>query len=336
MTASRDEREAVRAAAVQALGELGGPETLEVLRACLTDLSSLVRQQAVLAIGRLREPESAPLLLPLVSDPTTRACASRRCARSARSAARSRSRCCCRCSAEPRKEIRFAAVEALGQIRAPEAVAPLVAALREPDRNLRRAAAEGLGEIADPRSAPDLIVALEDEHWSVRSAAATALGRVASPKATLALIARADDPDDTVRRAAVLALGELRDARAAPRLVAALADPALQAAARESLRRLGPQVLPEMEQALSRGTLAADARKLLVDLAGRFEDPAARRLLLAGLEDESPAVRAEAAAALGDGGFREALRPLVDRKASDPSPEVRQAAASALRKLQPR
>ena len=31
-----------------------------------------------------------------------------------------------------------------------------------------------------------------------------------------------------------------------------------------------------------------------------------------------------------------ALRPLIDRKASDPSPEVRQAAASALRKLQPR
>ena len=91
-----------------------------------------------------------------------------------------------------------------------------------------------------------------------------------------------------------------------------------------------------MEQAIAKGALAAEARKLLVDLAGRFEDPAARRLLLAGLADESPAVRAEAAAALGDGGFREALRPLVDKKASDPSAEVRQAAARALRKLQPR
>ena len=149
-------------------------------------------------------------------------------------------------------------------------------------------------------------------------------------------MALADDSDDTVRRAAVLALGELRDPRAAPRLVEALSDPALQAAARESLRKLGPQVLAEMEQAMRRGGVSADARKLLVDLAGRFEDPAARRLLLLGLEDESPAVRAEAAAALGDGGFREALRPLVDRKASDPSPEVRQAAATALRKLQPR
>jgi HEAT repeat protein len=87
---------------------------------------------------------------------------------------------------------------------------------------------------------------------------------------------------------------------------------------------------------MAKGEIGAEARRLLVDLAGRFEDPAARRLLLAALDDSSPAVRAEAAAALGDGGFREALRPLLDRKASDPSPLVRQAAASALRKLQPR
>jgi HEAT repeat protein len=87
---------------------------------------------------------------------------------------------------------------------------------------------------------------------------------------------------------------------------------------------------------MARGALGAEARRLLVDLAGRFEDPGTRRLLLAALDDPSPAVRAEAAAALGDGGFREALRSLLDRKASDPSPLVRQAAASALRKLQPR
>jgi uncharacterized protein (DUF2336 family) len=32
----------------------------------------------------------------------------------------------------------------------------------------------------------------------------------------------------------------------------------------------------------------------------------------------------------------DALRPLMDLKASDPSPEVRQAAAAALKKLAPR
>jgi HEAT repeat protein len=145
-----------------------------------------------------------------------------------------------------------------------------------------------------------------------------------------------DDPDATVRRAAVGALGEIRDPRATGRLLGALADPGLQAAALEALRRLGAAALPEMERAFAASTLEADPRRLLIDLAGRLEDPKARRLLLAGLDDPDPAVRAEAAAALGDGGFREALRPLLEKKAGDPSPEVRQAAASALRKLQPR
>jgi HEAT repeat protein len=134
----------------------------------------------------------------------------------------------------------------------------------------------------------------------------------------------------------VSALGEIGDPRGAGRLVAALGDPGLQASALEALRRLGVGALPEMERAFRAESLDGDGRRQLVDLAGRLEDPSARRLLLAGLDDPSPAVRSEAAAALGDGGFREALGPLLERKASDPSPEVRQAAARALRKLQPR
>ena len=71
-------------------------------------------------------------------------------------------------------------------------------------------------------------------------------------------------------------------------------------------------------------------------LAGRLEDQRGRKLLLAALADDSARVRAEAALALGEGGFMDALRPLMDLKASDPSPEVRQAAAVALKKLAPR
>jgi len=179
-------------------------------------------------------------------------------------------------------------------------------------------------------------VTLEDEHWSVRCAAATALGRIGSSKAVPGLLARVDDPDATVRRAAVGALGDIRQPAAAGRLLAALGDPALQGAALEALRHLGASALPAMERAFAGGTLPAEPRRLLVDLASRLEDPATRGLLLAGLEDESAAVRAEAATALGDGGFREALRPLLEHRSTDPSPEVRQAAAGALRKLQPR
>ena len=98
---------------------------------------------------------------------------------------------------------------------------------------------------------------------------------------------------------------------------------------------MGAAALPEMERAF------AAARSAPRRGGCSWTSPAGSRTRrppapARALDDESPAVRAEAAIALGDGGFREALRPLLERKASDPSPEVRQAAASALRKLQPR
>ncbi len=236
---------------------------------------------------------------------------------------------------DARKELRFAAVEALGAMRAGAAVRPLVEVLGDADRNLRRAAAESLGAIADPQAVPSLLIALEDEHWSVRCAAAAALGRIGSGKALPALLFRLQDEDTTVRRAALAALGEIGDPRAAGRLVQVLGEPGLQATAAEALRRLGAAALPEMERALGAG-LEPEARRLLVDLAGRLEDRVALRLLLAALADDAAAVRAEAALALGEGGFRESIRPLMDRKAGDPAPDVRQAAARALKKLPPR
>jgi HEAT repeat protein len=206
--------------------------------------------------------------------------------------------------------------------------------LPDPDRNLRRAAAESLGSIADPQAVPALLLALEDEHWSVRCAAASALGQVRVGKAVQGLLARLHDEDATVRRAVVAALGEIGDARAAGPLTQVLPDPALQSAVLETFRRMGAAALPEVERAFS--AAGPDVRRLLVDLAGKIEDRRAGKLLLAALADDSAEVRADAALALGDGAYLEAVRPLADLKASDPSPDVRQAAALALKKMAPR
>ena len=330
-------REALRAAAMQALGEIGGADVAEVLRSGLAD-EQLDRAPA----GRPRPGPPARARLGAAapapprrggparalrgrarprSDPEPgggRAPAAAPRGRRARSCASRRSRPSGRCAR-------------------PGRCAPWWRCCATPTATSARAAAEALGEIGDPQAAAALLVALEDEHWSVRCAAAAALGRIGSGKAVSALVARVDDYDATVRRAAVAALGEIRDPRGAFRLVAGprrprppgrrARGPAPARHGRPAARWSGPS---------PRRTLDADQRRLLVDLAGRFEDASARRLLLVGLDDASPAVRAEAAAALGDGGFREALRPLLEKKAQDPSPEVRQAAASALRKLQPR
>ena len=166
---------------------------------------------------------------------------------------------------------------------------------------LSPAAAEALGEIGDPQAVTPLVVALEDEHWSVRCAAAAAVARLRSPKAVPALVLRLDDADATVRRAAISALGEIADPRSASHLLSALSDAALQATAAEALRRLGTSALPEMERTFEAQGTERDVKRLLIELAGRFEDAAARRLLLSALDDPDPAVRVEAAQALGDG-----------------------------------
>lgn len=61
---------AVRAAAADALGALGGDEAVTVLCRLLGDPATEVRQEAARALGRLRHWASAAALLPLLSDPT--------------------------------------------------------------------------------------------------------------------------------------------------------------------------------------------------------------------------------------------------------------------------
>jgi HEAT repeat protein len=58
----------VRAAALAALGALGGPEAEERLVAALTDAEAGVRRVAATAIGRLQVWRRAPSLVPLLDD----------------------------------------------------------------------------------------------------------------------------------------------------------------------------------------------------------------------------------------------------------------------------
>ena len=71
--------------------------------------------------------------------------------------------------------VRWYTARALGEIKDPRAVEPLIAALKDTDKDVRQAAAEALGKIGDPRAVEPLIAALKDAEWHVRKAAAKAL-----------------------------------------------------------------------------------------------------------------------------------------------------------------
>ena len=75
-------------------------------------------------------------------------------------------------------EVRKNAAEALGKIKDPRAVEPLITALKDEYSGVRWHAAWSLGEIQDPRAVEPLIEALKDEDSGVRLSAAWSLEKI--------------------------------------------------------------------------------------------------------------------------------------------------------------
>ncbi len=129
-------------------------------------------------------------------------------------------------------DVRSAAAQALGRLKDPRAVEPLIAALKaEPgittisheDTGVQYTIADALGEIGAPAVEP-LISCLQDSDVSVRRWAAYALGVIRDARAVEPLIHSLGDEEADVRANAAEALGLIRDARAVEPLIALLQD----------------------------------------------------------------------------------------------------------------
>jgi beta-lactamase regulating signal transducer with metallopeptidase domain len=111
---------------------------------------------------------------------------------------------------------------------APEAVAPLIAALRDEDPVVRRLAVWGLAEMrptVGEAAADPVARLLADPDTQVRGEAARALGDFAATGQAAAIARLLRDPDPGVREQAAHALGDLQSPATRPALEAALNDP---------------------------------------------------------------------------------------------------------------
>jgi hypothetical protein len=100
----------------------------------------------------------------------------------------------------------------LGGIKGPIVVDALISALKDEDLLVRRDAAEALGRIKDPRSIQPLIAALNfptSEFWRLGPTVVEALASFGE-SAVQPLINTLKDPDWQIRRNAATALGEIR------------------------------------------------------------------------------------------------------------------------------
>lgn len=169
--------------------------------------------------------------------------------------------------------VRRAAVEGLARRAAPDAIAALLASVREnhhnlavlnsalqvltmsdvdtlsplveflegADADLRIQAALALGEQRDARAVPALVAALEDEDLNVRYHAVEALGKLRAAQAADALAGVAETRDFFLAFPALDALKQIGDARVVPRVLPLLEDELLREAAAELLGVLGDE-----------------------------------------------------------------------------------------------
>jgi hypothetical protein len=117
--------------------------------------------------------------------------------------------------------VRAAAAEALGRMRAREAVRSLLARLEDLG-GVRRAAVKALGQIEDDRALDPLIGALRDEDYDVRILAASALGKMSPSRAADALLEAFPASGGKLRVAIIEGLAGLKESRAVEQLITAL------------------------------------------------------------------------------------------------------------------
>jgi len=254
--------------------------------------------------------------------------------------------------------VREAAAQALGRMRDPRAVDPLVNALGDAMDGVRDAAAvalknlnEPLGEriyeclkgskkawgelarINDPRAIAPLVKALGARDGNVRANAAWTLRKLGDPRAVEPLINALGDPSPIVRGAAAWALLEVGDRRAVDPMVKAMNDTevSVREAAAWTLGKLkDPRTVEPLILALKDWFFKV--REAAAYALGGLGDPRAVAPLIDALGDTHGKVREAAVWSLGKFGDRRAVGPLL-KTLGDPNPRVREAAAWTLGKM---
>lgn len=263
--------------------------------------------------------------------------------------------------------VRLAAVNSLGTLGDPRAIAALGKVLEEDsDTRVRRAAADALGEIDDPRAVPHLLDALKTEKVAdVREKIVQSLAQIGDASAVPGIAAAANDASAATRRAVAEALGELETQSAVPTLVGMARDQDVD------VRHAVAEALGRLESAAGLDALAglardadADVRASAIESLGRLEDPRTLSAFVTALADVSADVRSKAAegfhrvpelhkapaallAALGDvdhdvrknvaealGSIGdEAAVPVLNKALADSNADVRRAVAEALAEI---
>ena len=201
-----------RAAAVDALGKIGGRTAAELVGYAMTDESPIVQVAAAGVLGKLRDDAGAligqsGLMLGLESDvPAVQSAAARALGEAGEPTASAQLK---ELTFSNAPGVAFAAITALRSIAAADLPSLLLETLGHEDEEVVKQALRALAEVEGERRVTRVAIGLVHPSWDVRSIAARLLGGLGSQQALDELHARLEEEDDPmVKHAISEALGE--------------------------------------------------------------------------------------------------------------------------------
>jgi HEAT repeat protein len=288
----------IRAAAFDALRNLGVKDAVPTALDGLGDENNRVRTSAMQLIGELGEAEVANMIRPRTAD------------------------------YEPM--VRAAAARALGQIQARDAQPELARLLRDPAPEVRAAAADGVADGGGSWAVPELLKLLVDADPAARRSAAYALGRVGGPAILPALTRAFQNGSPDLREVIAEAVARI-DGDALPDLLDMLMESRDREARLSTVRILARIRSPKAAQLLEVMWRDPDpeVRTLVAEALGQQPGEQSVRLLREGLTDANEGVRACAVESLAQFGTEAAGADILALLREDPSSKVRERAALA-------
>jgi len=331
----RDPIDTVRRTAVEQLPFFDDPQVMDALLAALEDDRAPVRAAAAHALGRIEHPTRTDALVRALNDadPWVRYVTVKSLA--AVGATSALPAVVDRLQHDPAPHVRLAAVEVVGRLTPPNALAILEPLIGSANEDIARAAIGALGHVDQPEALAVLEREARAPASSRRLAAidAITLRRDAGLSRILQWIAAADG-DAAVVSAAVAALttlGQREDhqgSEAARALITLATEPALRPAVIAALSSLPPRRTGDLAAGLRHVSPAV--RCAIAEALGRVKQPGASRALEGALDGAASSVRLTAVAEWKHLGTRTSRRKLMQVARTDPDGEVRRAAMMAV------
>lgn len=293
----RDDDESVRRGAIEHLVGPGDPRVAETLASALAGGTGPERAAAARALARLASADADPLLTNAFEDAdlwvryyAARSCGSIRgetCTDALESLA----------LRDPAVPVRIAALQALGDAGASNAVRTAIALAEDGEPEVRQAALGVLGTSDGPAAIPPLSAALgSDDTGEVRATLDALAPATADALAEEIAAAARDAHDPAAVEAAASALVRAGTPQAVHLLAGLAADPKLRERCVQALARLPMDRLALLGDVLSKGGEAS--REAVLSALAHSPAAGAERLAAGALEDPSPRVRRAAAQAL--------------------------------------